>query len=68
MLFRSGQTDKLTHLVNDLVTLSRLDEEKPPLQLHDFDSSAAVLEVVDSFRDYAAAQGHTITAEIPLTP
>lgn len=60
-----GQTDKLTHLVNDLVTLSRLDEEKPPLQLHDFDSSAAVLEVVDSFRDYAAAQGHTITAEIP---
>ena len=55
-----GQTDKLTHLVNDLVTLSRLDEEKPPLQLHDFDSSAAVLEVVDSFRDYAAAQGRKI--------
>ena len=37
-----SQTDKLARLVNDLVTLSRLDEEKPPLQFRDFSVSAAV--------------------------
>lgn len=59
-----GQTDKLSHLVNDLVTLSRLDEEHPPLHCSDFDISAAVAEVADSFRDHAASQGHILEAEI----
>lgn len=59
-----GQTDKLSRLVNDLVTLSRLDEEHPPLHCSDFDISAAVTEVVDSFRDHAATQGHILETEI----
>lgn len=60
-----GQTDKLTRLVNDLVTLSRLDEEKPPLQMADFNLSAAVEETAESFLDFAAAQGHDIQLDIP---
>jgi len=59
-----GQTDKLSHLVNDLVTLSRLDEEKPPIQINDFDLSAAVSEVAESFRDYAASHGHALELTI----
>lgn len=60
-----GQTDKLSRLVNGLVTLSRLDEEHPPLQISDFDISAAVTEVAESFRDHAAAHGHLLTLQIP---
>ena len=59
-----GQTDKLSRLVNDLVTLSRLDEEKPTMQISEFDISAAVSEVAGSFRDYAAAKGHILEIEI----
>lgn len=59
-----GQTDKLTRLVNDLVTLSRLDEEKPPLQVSEFNLSTAVEETAESFRDFAAAQGHALKTAV----
>ena len=59
-----SQTDKLTRLVNDLVTLSRLDEEKPPLRMLEFNISAAVEETVESFRDFAAEQGHRLNVDI----
>lgn len=59
-----NQADKLSKLVSDLVTLSRLDEEKPPLQFCDFDISAAVSEVTNSFQDYAIEQGHQVKSEI----
>ena len=59
-----GQTDKLTGLVNDLVTLSRLDEEKPPMQIAEFDMSAAVEETAESFRDYAQMHGHSLVLEV----
>ena len=59
-----SQTDKLTRLVNDLVTLSRLDEEKPPLQMREFNISAALEETAESFRDFAAEQGHCLNAGI----
>ena len=58
------QTDKLSRLVNDLVTLSRLDEEHPSLQISEFNISAAVEEVADSFRDHATAHGHTLTLQV----
>ena len=61
-----SQTDKLTRLVNDLVTLSRLDEEKPPLQFRDFSVSAAVEETAESFRDFAGEQGHCL--DLRITP
>ena len=60
----TAQTEKMTELVNSLVTLSRMDEEEPPITLTDFDFSAAVAETIDSFRDSAEAEGHPVRAEI----
>ncbi|MGN1003974.1 MAG: sensor histidine kinase [Oscillospiraceae bacterium] len=60
-----AQTEKMSELVNDLVVLSRLDEEKPALRLADFDISEAVTETAESFRDFAAARGHALKLEIP---
>lgn len=61
-----AQADKMRDLVNDLITLSRLDEEKPALQLAEFDLSSAVAETAESFRDFAAAQDHVL--EIDVSP
>ncbi len=58
------QVEKLTGLVRDLVTLSRLDEEKPPLNIAAFDISAAVQEVAISFCDYASDRGHSLELDI----
>ena len=60
----TAQTEKMTELVNSLVTLSRMDEEEPPITFADFDLSAAVAETVDSFRDSAEAEGHPFRTEI----
>ena len=60
-----AQAEKMGHLVGDLVTLSRLDEEKPRLQIADFPVSEAVAETAESFRDFAATQGHALALEIP---
>ncbi len=59
-----AQTEKLRDLVNSLVSLSRMDEEQSPLKMSDFSLSDAVNETVGSFADFAAANGHTLTAEI----
>ena len=56
-----AQTDKLTRLVGDLVTLSRLDEEQPVLQKAEFSLSEAVEETARSFQDLAAARGRTLS-------
>lgn len=58
------QTEKLTELVEELVTLSRLDEEQPPSRFADFALSNAVEEVAESFRDLAAAKGHELQSDI----
>lgn len=59
-----AQTEKLTALVNALVALSRMDEEDSPLQMAPFAVSEAVDETAESFRDFAASQGHTLTTDI----
>lgn len=59
-----AQTDKMRDLVNDLVTLSRMDEERPPVIMADFDISAAVAETADSFADSAQAAGLTLEQNI----
>lgn len=61
----AAQTEKMTELVNDLVTLSRMDEEEPPITLVDFDIRAAVEETAESFRDSALAAGHALRCELP---
>ena len=60
-----AQTEKLGALVNSLVTLSRMDEEEPPLTFSNFDLSAAVLETAESFRDSAETAGHPLTLDVP---
>ena len=59
-----AQVDKMRNLVDELVTLSRLDEERPPLQIAQFNVSEAVEETSESFREYASAQGHPLELEI----
>ena len=61
-----GQTEKLTSLVNSLVTLSRMDEEKSPLRMADFPVSDTVRETAESFRDFAQEKGHDL--ELSVTP
>ncbi|WP_295857487.1 ATP-binding protein [uncultured Oscillibacter sp.] len=60
-----AQTEKLGALVNSLVTLSRMDEEEPPLTFSNFDMSAAVLETAESFRDSAETAGHPLALDVP---
>lgn len=59
-----AQTEKLTELVNSLVTLSRMDEEESPLKREDFDVSGAVTETAESFRDFAASEGHELKISV----
>lgn len=56
-----AQTEKLTALVNSLVTLSRMDEETSPLKREPFPVSDAVRETAESFAETAAAHGHALT-------
>lgn len=58
------QTEKLVELVNLLIELSRMDETDSPLVQHDFNLSAAALEIVDSFRDFAQEQGRRIETDL----
>lgn len=63
-----AQTEKLTSLVNSLVTLSRMDEEDSPLKMEDFPVSDAVRETAESFTDFAASKGHELHLSITDGP
>ena len=60
-----GQTEKLTELVNSLVTLSKMDEETP-LNIQQFNISDATRETAESFSDFAQQNGHEL--EIYIAP
>ena len=59
-----AQTEKLTELVNSLVTLSKMDEAGTDLPMKEFDVSAAVSETAESFRDFAEQAGHEVQTQI----
>ena len=59
-----GQTEKLTALVNSLVTLSRMDEEESPSKKEPFPISDAVWETAESFTELAASAGHPLTVQV----
>ncbi len=59
-----AQTEKLTELVNSMVTLSRMDEEESPLKPEEFDISAAVEETAGSFSDFALSRGHELSIDV----
>ena len=59
-----AQTERLSELVNSLVTLSRMDEEESPLKLEPFPISEAVEETVESFLDHARSEGRELLSDI----
>ena len=59
-----AQNEKLRELVSSLVTLSRMDEEKPPQSYEPFPISDAVTETVESFEELARASGHELKMDI----
>ena len=59
-----AQTEKLTELVNSLVTLSKMDEEDSPLNVRDFNVSDAVRETAGSFSDFAEQSGHALQISV----
>ncbi len=58
------QTKKMSRMVADLVTLSRLDEENPFPEKTEFSLSDAAWEVAEPFASLAKAQGKTYTQRI----
>ena len=59
-----AQTEKLTKLINALVTLAKTDEETSTHDFSDFDISSAVAETVESFEAVAAEKGLTMKLDI----
>lgn len=59
-----AQTEKLTALVNALVTLSRMDEGVSPLKMEPFPISEAVADTAEPFRDLAQSKGHSLILDI----
>ena len=58
------QTERLTSLTNDLIFLSRMDEENMQVQRLDFPISDVVSETVQSFRSRAIRENKTLRTEI----
>lgn len=58
------QTSKMSRMVADPVTLSRLDEENPFLERTEFSLSDAVWEVAEPFASLAKAQGKKYSQRI----
>ncbi|MBP0973751.1 MAG: HAMP domain-containing histidine kinase [Oscillospiraceae bacterium] len=56
--------ERMSKLVNRLVTLSRMDEEQQLGDQAEFDLSAAVSETVDEFAELASMCGKELTADI----
>ena len=58
------QTRRLSALTNGLIDLSRMEEDRPPLQRIEFPFSDLAEEMVQSFRSLARVQGKTFTSDI----
>ena len=59
-----NQTQRLSKLVTDLVTLSRLDEELPFPEQDSFSLSEACAEIAESFQPRAKAEGKRYSVDI----
>lgn len=60
-----NESDRMTHIVQDLLTLSRHDSGKVSLQLEPFDLAQAISHLVDAVRLDAEKHGHTLTLTLP---
>ena len=61
-----SQTKRLSELTNDLILLSRMEEERTKTQVLDFPLSDVVEETIQSFQSMAKAQEKTL--EISIQP
>jgi len=61
-----NESDRMTHIVQDLLTLSRFDSGRNELKLAPFDFGQAVQDVYDAIR--MEAQRHSHTVELTLPP
>ena len=59
-----SQTGRMTRLVNDLVALSRMNEELPFPEMSDFSLTDASWEIADSFISAARARGLSLECRI----
>ncbi|MBQ8136895.1 MAG: HAMP domain-containing histidine kinase [Clostridia bacterium] len=59
------QTSQMRRLVDELVYLSRMEEENAPLQMEKLDLCALVSEVAAPFSDMAAFHGNELTLDLP---
>lgn len=59
-----AQSRRLRDLTNNLIFLSRMEEEKAPLQMIEFPLSDMVSETVQSFQAVAMTQNKQVSAEV----
>ena len=59
-----NESDRMTHIVQDLLTLSRFDSGRSELKLERFSFSAAVRDIYNAVLMDAQRHGHTLTLEV----
>ena len=59
-----GEGERMGLLINQLVTLSRMDESNARLLSADFDLSSAINDTVSEFQCLAEERGHTLFSDI----
>ena len=59
-----GEGERMGALINQLVTLSRMDEDGSNLSVTEFDLSAVALDTVSEFEGLAAERNKELTADI----
>lgn len=59
-----SEGERMGLLINQLVTLSRMDEANPPVEAADFDLSAAAADTVSEFGPLAAGRGLGFSARV----
>ena len=60
----SSEAERLEHLVEDLVTLSRLDEGRVQLQLEEVDLKSLLEKVANRIQSYAEREGYHLSLEL----
>ena len=59
-----GEGERMGLLINQMVTLSRMDESDAHLTYTDFDLSSAIYDTVSEFQGLAEERGHTLSIDI----
>ena len=59
-----NQTVRMTKLVNEMVYLAKMDEERPELTMSNFSLSEAITETAMPFKTVAEGKGFTFSADI----